>query len=37
MRDGKNPEKKRVSTQEKSDFAIALWFLKRKDRSCAQA
>jgi len=36
MRNGKNPEKKLVSTQEKSDFAIALWFVKRKFPSCAQ-
>jgi len=28
--------KKRVSTQEKSDFAIALRFSKRKSRSCTQ-
>ena len=28
--------KKSVSTQEKSDFAIALQFSKRKSRSCAQ-
>ena len=30
------PKKKRVSTQEKSDCAIALRFSKRKYRSCAQ-
>ena len=30
------PGKKRVSTQEKSDFAMALRFFKRKSRSCAQ-
>jgi len=36
MRDGKIRVKKRVSTQEKSDFAIALRFSKRKHRSCAQ-
>ena len=30
------PGRKRVSTQEKSDFAIALRFFKRKSRSCAQ-
>ena len=29
-------KKKRASTQEKSDFAIALWLSKRKYRSCAQ-
>jgi len=28
--------KKRVSTQEKSDFATAMQFSKRKSRSCAQ-
>jgi len=36
MRDGKIREKKRVSAQEKSDFAIALRFSKRKYRGCAQ-
>jgi len=30
------PGKKRVSTQEKSDFAIALRFNKRKSRRCTQ-
>jgi len=30
------PGKKSVWTQEKSDFAIVLWFFKRKYRSCAQ-
>jgi len=32
----KNPRKKRVSTQEKSDFAMVPGFSKRKNRSCAQ-
>ena len=36
MRSGDFREKKRVSTQEKFDFAIALRFSKRKYRSCAQ-
>jgi len=36
MRDGKIRGKKRVSTQEKSDFVRALRFFKRKYRSCAQ-
>jgi len=36
MRDGKIRGKKRVLTQEKSDFAIALRFSMRKYRSCAQ-
>ena len=30
------PEKKRVSTQEKSEFVVALWFSKRKSRNCVQ-
>jgi len=30
------PKKKRVSTQEKSEFGIALRFSNRKSRSCAQ-
>jgi len=30
------PEKKRISTQEKSDFAIALRFSKHKYQNCAQ-
>jgi len=36
MRDGKIREKNVFSTQEKSDFAMALRFSKRKYRSYAQ-
>jgi hypothetical protein len=36
MRSGDFRGKKRVSTQEKSDFAISLWFSKRKYQSCEQ-